>query len=129
MTQGLIPHDKVKDFMLAGKALVVIHSLKTKDSYRYTIRKKTDGIYWITFGTFNSYIGYIKDNTCYLKPPTNASAKINKGTEVFEWTWQHINHLPDSVQVFHMGMCGVCGRPLTDPESIISGIGPICRNK
>ena len=28
----------------------------------------------------------------------------------------------------HEGRCGVCGRKLTDPESIECGIGPICRS-
>jgi hypothetical protein len=28
-----------------------------------------------------------------------------------------------------VGACGVCGSPLTDPESIRLGIGPICRAK
>lgn len=28
-----------------------------------------------------------------------------------------------------VGRCGVCGRTLTDPESISLGIGPICRAK
>lgn len=30
---------------------------------------------------------------------------------------------------FKVGACGVCGSPLTDPESIRLGIGPICRSK
>lgn len=30
---------------------------------------------------------------------------------------------------YHEGTCGRCGRPLTDPESIQSGIGPVCRGK
>jgi hypothetical protein len=28
-----------------------------------------------------------------------------------------------------VGACGVCGSPLTDPESIRLGIGPVCRAK
>ena len=27
------------------------------------------------------------------------------------------------------GTCAVCNRPLTEPESIKTGIGPICREK
>lgn len=29
----------------------------------------------------------------------------------------------------HEGSCGRCGRTLTTPESIKSGLGPVCRNK
>lgn len=28
-----------------------------------------------------------------------------------------------------LGSCGVCGRTLTDPESIAAGIGPVCAGK
>jgi hypothetical protein len=28
-----------------------------------------------------------------------------------------------------LGICGICGSPLTDPESIARGIGPICFGK
>jgi hypothetical protein len=28
--------------------------------------------------------------------------------------------------VHHEGRCGMCGRPLTTPESVKTGIGPIC---
>jgi hypothetical protein len=29
--------------------------------------------------------------------------------------------------VKHCGYCGKCGRVLTEPESLESGLGPICR--
>lgn len=31
--------------------------------------------------------------------------------------------------VAHAGRCGRCGRTLTEPESIATGIGPVCRDK
>jgi hypothetical protein len=33
------------------------------------------------------------------------------------------------LEVWHQGSCGKCGRPLTVPESIASGIGPVCASK
>lgn len=36
---------------------------------------------------------------------------------------------PKHVDVWHEGRCGRCGRRLTVPESIKSGIGPECANK
>jgi hypothetical protein len=27
------------------------------------------------------------------------------------------------------GVCALCGRPLTDPESVALGIGPVCKNR
>lgn len=37
--------------------------------------------------------------------------------------------LPSNVAVHHEGRCGRCGRLLTVPESIESGIGPVCAEK
>jgi hypothetical protein len=34
--------------------------------------------------------------------------------------------LPAELEVWHSGACGVCGRMLTTPESVASGIGPVC---
>ena len=35
----------------------------------------------------------------------------------------------DQAEVFHAGTCCRCGRPLTVPESVASGIGPICAGR
>ena len=37
--------------------------------------------------------------------------------------------LPAGWKVQHEGRCGRCGRKLTDPESIETGIGPVCAEK
>jgi len=38
--------------------------------------------------------------------------------------------VPDpEMDIFHIGNCGYCGRPLTDPESIFIGLGPTCRKR
>ena len=31
--------------------------------------------------------------------------------------------------VYHVGKCGKCGKKLTTPESILTGLGPTCSNK
>jgi hypothetical protein len=36
------------------------------------------------------------------------------------------NKLPEFVEVWHEGKCGKCGRALTVPSSILTGIGPEC---
>ena len=37
--------------------------------------------------------------------------------------------LHDGLELWHEGVCGRCGRTLTVPESIESGIGPVCAGK
>ena len=37
--------------------------------------------------------------------------------------------LDEKMDLMHKGSCLVCGRTLTDANSIESGLGPICRNR
>jgi len=39
------------------------------------------------------------------------------------------DEIPTGLKVFHEGACCRCNRPLTDPASIQSGIGPECAKK
>ena len=50
------------------------------------------------------------------------AAHLSKTDATTEWIPKHIEFL-------HEGSCGVCGRPLTHPESIHTGIGPICSGR
>lgn len=42
------------------------------------------------------------------------------------WTAQQNTPTPDGYEFWHCGRCGRCGRPLTVPESVESGYGPVC---
>jgi hypothetical protein len=33
------------------------------------------------------------------------------------------------MELWHEGRCGKCGRALTVPESIESGLGPVCESR
>jgi hypothetical protein len=37
--------------------------------------------------------------------------------------------LDNQIDMFHLGKCLACGRPLTDAESIKAGLGPVCMLK
>lgn len=48
------------------------------------------------------------------------------------WLWKHVllgRKLPKTIRVFHEGRCGRCGRTLTVPSSITTGLGPECAEK
>jgi len=52
--------------------------------------------------------------------------------QVFNWVMKLIEKnitVPENYFIEHNGHCGRCGRKLTTPESIKSGLGPICRSK
>jgi hypothetical protein len=50
----------------------------------------------------------------------------------FGWLWRRLTQgqdLPDKVEVWHEGRCGKCSRRLTVPESIATGLGPVCASR
>jgi hypothetical protein len=49
----------------------------------------------------------------------------------FSWAWSYLSRgeLPPGCEVWHEGRCGCCGRALTVPESIASGLGPVCASR
>lgn len=42
---------------------------------------------------------------------------------------QRFETLDSQVDIFHTGKCLVCGKTLTDAESIKLGLGPVCRTR
>ena len=81
-----------------------------------------------------SYVGILKDGM----PPclkltakskyTPDSVPVKLFNRVIAAIWQHREAEIERAgfDVHHEGRCGKCGRMLTDPESIKSGIGPVC---
>ena len=76
------------------------------------------------------YLGVIFDGKTYRH---TAKSRISNGApsaHCFEWFWKVLTARSqkalDRVEVWHEGRCAVCGRKLTVPASIESGIGPVC---
>lgn len=139
------------DFLTAGYAIFTVSSPKTR---HYTFRVKAlkaqegkegvpvksyDGLFVsVLTGPENTsdytYMGVIeKSYYGEWRFRITRASRYNPGTpvvEVFEWALAVIKSqktLPEGYAIEHMGRCGRCGRPLTDPDSIRLGIGPKCR--
>ena len=131
-------------FILAGNAIVTLHSEKTGTHFTYRVRrpKGFSPITPVRFvqvltGPSNEddyeYLGVIRpagDPTglAYshsLKSHIRADAP---SAVAIGWALRRLlakQPLP-SCQILHEGRCGRCGRRLTVPESIQSGFGPEC---
>ena len=137
----------VERFALAGNATLTVVSLKTNLRYTFKVRKpddfKVERPMWFVStltGADNErdfgYIGQIKLigglyryergrkcwTTCYPQ------------SEAFAWFWKQTTlrtepEVHGSIEVWHEGRCGKCGRKLTVPSSIDSGFGPECGEK
>lgn len=137
LQEHLIEMEDALKFMLAGYASFTFRSQKTGTRYTYKIIKGTrKGTFmcmllvgptnYRTFGWIHSQlVGYTFELT-----PTYADMKA-PSVQAFNWVFKRLveKRNINFLEIWHEGRCGKCGRPLTDPESIKSGIGPYCASK
>ena len=131
----------VARFIYAGRALFTMVSQKTGARYTYKVSKsRTDKESNLRFvkvlsgpnnETDYGYLGYIdtrkpgvmfpgkkgKPGATSYKAIAFVIAKVTKGV------------MPEHLEFYHSGQCGCCGRTLTVPESIKTGLGPVCAGK
>lgn len=138
----LTKKEEIKRFILAGKAQFTVVNIKTENRATYKVSQyiKEDGSktpYFVSFlnGSDNDnsykYLGCIFENGGFKitkkSPSTDSMSYI-----IFNWIYNTLfnknTDLPEEVHFYHVGKCCRCGRTLTTPESIRSGIGPICSN-
>ena len=130
--------EAARQFILAGNATITLRSKATDARFTYKIRAKDDGaIHFVSLlrGADNesdfSYFGYIRRGVFFHgghKARVNRDAPSAAG---FEWAWKSLvrDHLPVTLEIWHEGRCGRCGRKLTVPSSIANGIGPECAER
>lgn len=130
--------EAAKAYLLAGKATVTLRSARTGTRFTYRFRRgKRDGspvFVSVLTGSDNtgdySYHGAIFSSKFTVK--TSGWSQIGPdapSARALAWALGKLSQglLPDTLEIWHEGRCGKCGRALTDPESIAAGLGPICR--
>jgi hypothetical protein len=131
-------------FINAGKATVTLVSKQTgaRFTFKISMPKLKDGEVDTGFrfvsvlnGPDNwanyAYLGYVRRGVFFhggRKAKVGYDAPSHKA---FAWAYKQITggRIPDSLEVWHEGKCGRCGRKLTVPTSIASGLGPECAGK
>ncbi len=137
--------DSPKDFMLLGNARITLLNTDTGTRFTYRVRlankrrgdpEGTPRPWFVSVLTGSNnendyqFFGTIFPDSMEFKYSFRASiGRDAKSVQVFAWVWENIDSLPSNVQSWHEGKCGMCAKPLTDPESIARGIGPICAAK
>lgn len=127
---------QIRDFALAGKARLTLVSKKTNTRFTYKVKKaKQDPPRWFVSylrGSSNendyTYIGHFADTMNFA---IGRNVQVSNSAAVmvaFRWFLHNLrsDHVPDTLEVWHEGRCGRCGRLLTVPSSIERGIGPEC---
>lgn len=134
-------------YMTAGRAIVTLVSEKTGTRFTYRVVRceghdEDESRPWfvsVLTGSDNTgsytYLGTLFPRDGHpvfrhgKKSPIGQDAP---SARAFAFVWSRLtqaNRIPEQVQIWHEGRCGRCARALTVPESIASGIGPICAAK
>ena len=142
--QGFETAAEAIDFIFAGKSLVTLSSGKTGKHFTFKINQKEneDGTVSPFFvknlaGSDNSwngdwnFTGFIPDRE---RGKLISGRKGTGGSPSFKglaWTLANLASgvIPDDLTIQHNDACGRCGRDLTDPISVATGLGPVCRSK
>jgi hypothetical protein len=124
-----------RTFILSGNATITLVSKETGNRYTYKVRAFGDKPNFFSVGYLRgsnnendfTYIGVIDIDGFRTTQKSRLPASSGP-VRAFAWSCSHIlaGAIPGALEVWHEGKCGMCGRPLTVPESIARGLGPTC---
>jgi hypothetical protein len=133
------------DFIFAGQALVTITSVGTGKHFTFKIGQKknnNDGSvspFFVKhlFGPDNSwdgdwsFLGFVPDRDRDRLIAGRRGLPQAPSFKALNWVLKRLafGEIPPTLTIQHNAACGACGRPLTDPISVATGLGPICRSK
>lgn len=142
--KGLIQATQALDFIIAGKSLFTLKSLRTEKHFTYkvtapkNVKKDYSAIFFVEVlsGIDNTssytYIGFIRQVQgiwTFIYDRKSRFSAESTSVVAFMWCFNNFYNKRlqlNTVQMFHEGKCCRCRRILTHPESIVSGIGPEC---
>ncbi len=140
--------DDQKSFILAGNATFTLVSIETDQRYTFKIQspkprgdEDVSGKWFakLLSGPDNTsdfqYCGMLVREGDGYKYIVTRAAKLGRDTKpqrALAWIAMHLSAdkpFPAGLEFWHEGACGMCGRALTVPASIASGLGPVCAAK
>lgn len=131
-------------FMLAGNAHVTFQSRRTDTRFTYRVvqaeRRAGDTgepphFVSVLVGPDNDhsyqYLGCIYRRLVYAHGKKSHIEPNAPSAVAFAWVWKRLSagEMHPELAVYHEGRCGRCGRRLTTPESIATGLGPVCARR
>lgn len=136
MTSPFTTAAEARAFIFGGNARFTLVSKTTGTRYTYRVRAAKDkrvSFVRLLTGTDNdnhyTYLGIIRGGQLKLTDKSNMTVG-SPPVKAMSWTLTHLqlNYLPSTLEIWHDGHCGRCGRSLTVPSSLASGFGPECIN-
>ena len=141
--EGMIDNPEMASrFIFGGNSIFTLRSQKTGAWYTYKARmsKKTEGkslVYFVSLLTGQnneedySYIGILGDDKKFHWTKKSTVELGSPSIMALKWVTDHlaVGTMPPMAEIWHHGRCGRCGRLLTVPESVASGLGPDCAGR
>lgn len=133
--------EKIRQFVEAGQAVFTVTSRKTGTRFTYRVAVAKNGavsFVSVLTGPDNtasySYLGFVRDGQFFHGGAKAAIGREAPSALAFAWFWRSfvLGAHPTAgnlAEVHHEGRCGRCGRALTVPESVESGLGPECAQR
>jgi hypothetical protein len=128
-----LPSDSILPFLTGTNALFTMVGKESRYTYRVTQDPKNPNVLklGVLSGPNNTQdyrrLGSILKDSKEIRSYTPDAPSVKAFRWVFERAKRNMDIAP--VQVLHHGRCCLCGRTLTTPESIRSGIGPVCAER
>lgn len=129
-------------FLLAGDAHVTFQNRKTGTRFTYRVRSVEDRqergpthFVDVLTGPDNGgsydYLGCLYADRAYRRGRKSRISEDAPSAVAFAWVWARLTagRMHPQLAIFHEGRCGACGRRLTTPESIMTGLGPVCAGR
>ena len=121
-------------FMFSGKSVVTFLNTKTDNRFTFKLKQAKDSnLFFVSVLTGPEQYTYL--GTCVEgRYKTGKKSSVSNGAQsvqVFNYMLRNLinDSVSDFLEVWHEGFCGKCGKSLTVPSSIITGIGPDCLKK
>jgi hypothetical protein len=133
-----------RNYVRAGAAVVTLVSAATGVRYTYRVRANPDDSpedprrrFYVDLlhGPDNTsdyrYLGMIRSDDFFVTAATRhmEQAAFTKGFKHFYRNISVAKRIQPGLEVWHSSRCGRCGRALTVPASVASGLGPECTKR
>ena len=130
---GRLQEKGIARYAFAGKATLTVRANDQRFTYRIT--ESEDGkLYFVNVlrndGRYD-YIGIVvKAQRTFRWTQGSKISQDAPSVQAFATLFRRFfSRNYDGIEVWHEGTCGRCGRQLTVPESIETGIGPVCAGR
>jgi hypothetical protein len=128
----------IEAFINGGNARFTVVSKKSGTRFTFEANKKSAKTDLVFVSVLNgpcnlndyAYIGVITPQGEFKTTKASKAGHDAPSVKAIEWTMKAVKAgQVESFEFWHDGTCAACGRTLTDPESISTGFGPICRKR